>query len=296
MLAVFNRKGGTYKTSITANVGFNYAYSGSTVLLIDADPQGNLALELGYRDRSDQGEGLADALLNGSPLPAPMTIRDASVAGRLDVITGGRALDQLVQPPAQLSREQATRMFVPGAYDSLSGLEALVDDYDLIIIDNGPGLTALSNAALGVAHHLIIPASADTAGQDGVILVARYLDQISQFNEYLNVLGVVMVGLGVRSTRMRRESIADLTHSFGEDMIFTTTIRSAPKSAWLSRREGKVTAELAQEADHATPIWELLRKGAQIPQTADSAPGLLADYVKLTAEITARINATEEAR
>lgn len=293
---MFNRKGGTYKTSITANVGYTYAYSGSDVLLIDADPQGNLALELGYRDRSDKGEGLARSMLHGSPIPAPMTVRDASdgLQGRLDVVPGGPALDSLIEPATELTAQTASRMLVPGAYDNLAGLEDLVDDYDLIIIDNGPALSALSNAALGVAHHLIIPSGADTAGPDGATLVARYLDRIGEYNPYLDVLGVVMVGLGVRATRMRRESMADLVAAFGAETIFQTTIRTATKAAWLARRQGKVAAELASDADQATPVWKLLKQGLKIPQTADSAPGLLADYVRLTAEITERISAAEQ--
>lgn len=49
VIAVVNGKGGVGKTTITANLGGMLAASGYKVLLIDMDPQGNLAEELGDR-------------------------------------------------------------------------------------------------------------------------------------------------------------------------------------------------------------------------------------------------------
>ena len=48
VVAVVNGKGGVGKTTITANIGGMLAASGYRVLLVDMDPPGNLAGELGY--------------------------------------------------------------------------------------------------------------------------------------------------------------------------------------------------------------------------------------------------------
>ena len=42
-IAVINGKGGVQKTTVVANVGGLLAASGYRVLLVDMDPQGNLA-------------------------------------------------------------------------------------------------------------------------------------------------------------------------------------------------------------------------------------------------------------
>lgn len=49
-IAVANQKGGTGKTSTALNLGVALARKGRRVLLVDADPQGDLTKSLGWRD------------------------------------------------------------------------------------------------------------------------------------------------------------------------------------------------------------------------------------------------------
>jgi len=58
------------KTSLTANIGGMLASSGYRVLLVDLDPQGNLAEDLGYAasDRDDEGRALAQGLMSGGTI------------------------------------------------------------------------------------------------------------------------------------------------------------------------------------------------------------------------------------
>jgi cellulose biosynthesis protein BcsQ len=297
VIAVSNGKGGVLKTTITANIGGLLAASGSRVLLVDLDPQGNLAEDLGFTgsERDDRGAALADALQTGGRYGATPV---RAIRENLDVFVGGPELERAsAYLVTRGSQSETTQLALARV------LAPIAADYDLVLIDCPPGEEALQTAAMGAAKWVLVPVKSDASSRRGFEAVANRLelvrgqhDGVMGYNPEVGLLGVVLVGVGTNSTAIRREARHRIA---GEDTaasrdVFESTIRHSEATAQATRETGQLVHELDDQVSRA-PKWYQIRRGeATAPEFAPrSATNVADDLQAVTEELVARLASAE---
>ncbi|MGI8418005.1 MAG: ParA family protein [Nakamurella sp.] len=290
VIAVINGKGGVQKTTLVANVGGLLAASGYRVLLVDLDPQGNLAEDLGYTDSDtdDAGQALAGALAFGYAAAPIIDVRE-----RLDVLIGGHHLNAAAAALTNKAGRDPR-----GAQLALAEvLLPIAGDYDLVLIDCPPGNEPLQAAAAAAARWALVPVKTDHSSRKGLLDVARRLDDVIDVNPDLDLLGVVLVGVGSSAHKVKqtaRQLIAEALA--GEERILTASVRHSEATAQAAREKGLLVHELDEQV-RASPAWWKIRRGEATSEAAGprTAGSVADDLQALSKEIVDRITVAEGA-
>ncbi len=155
VVCIASGKGGTGKSVLASNLAILWAQQGERVLLVDFDAGlANAHLLLGLAPPYDVGH-----VMEGQ-----VTAREALVEGPhgLKLLAGGVGRQVMVDP----TRRELDRLF--------KALRPLEDDFDLIIIDHGAGLSYSTVAHLAATSTLILVTNHEvTALSDGYALYKR---------------------------------------------------------------------------------------------------------------------------
>ena len=291
VVAVINGKGGVGKTSIVANIGALAAAAGYRVLVVDLDPQGNIADDFGYAgtDNDDRGTALHMAIATRQPVEPVTGIRD-----NLDVLPGGEQTEDL-----EAVLYARTRREPDAALDALAEtLLPIAADYDLILLDCPPGGALLQEAALGAARWLLIPTRSDLSSRKALHTVAQRYVTARAGGARVELLGVVLFGITSSARSIREHARASLEEDLaGVAPILTTVVRYAEAAADEGRRRGLVAHELDAAKAGDVPWWQRLRdpNAASTPPVPGSAASLAADYAALSHEVLTLISDAENA-
>ena len=291
VVAIANGKGGVGKTTLTAGLAGQLASGGSRVLVVDTDPQANLARDLGYA--AGDGSNLSLAITHGLPLEVIRGVRD-----RLDVVAGGPALWDV--GPAFTARG-ARGATLPGLKPALAKVapEKKGADYDVVLVDTPPGEPILQELVFAAADFLIIPTRSDEASLDGLVVVAQRFAAARAVNPKLTLLGVVLFGVRAGSTRMQARVRSALQETLGDAApVFPTSIRYQESAAVDMRSRGVLPHELT-ELHRSDTRKRLSRLREGTPADAgdtllsrdSSAAGLAGDYAALADEVLAAMKA-----
>ena len=300
ILAVANLKGGVGKTTIAANIAAHLAHDDSwqkRVLLVDLDYQGSLSSMAFPNDQSwlpPAGSNSVSTLaLSGEIEPSIFLQACKSVDGepRLKVVTAhydlAQADNRLLVEWLLNKRTADSRSLLRIYADLLAGRsycpnemrynltkllhsEAVRENFDLIIIDCPPRLTAGTIQALCASSHLLIPTLLDRPSGESVV---SFCSQV----EALKAAGVCphLEYVGIVASRY----VANLTTWLSvarevEDQLKARNLKCGflPADTFIPQ-----TVDMTRNADEGIAYYSL--RGSQPAAKAKQAIARLAEHV-----------------
>jgi chromosome partitioning protein len=188
-IAFFNHKGGVGKTTSLFNLGAMLAKKGKIVLMIDADTQCNLTLQIlgeeGYEMHYEQKPKnniksyLAPAF---DSQPILITAGECILAKipNLYVMPGSLDLsgnDTQLSMSFNLSSFLTSMQNLPGSFDYLIQKTAEKYNADFVLIDMNPSLSAINQDLLISSDYFIIPTSVDYYSVQSIRSLANKLPE-----------------------------------------------------------------------------------------------------------------------
>lgn len=172
VIALANQKGGTAKTTTTLNLGIGLAHQGRKVLLVDADPQGDLTTALGWTDSDSLPITLETQMKK--ILQDELFVYNEGILHHeegVDIIPTNIELSGMeISLVNAMSREQTLKLY----------LSDLKKDYDYILIDCMPSLGMLTINALAAADSVIVPVQAHYLPLKGMTQLMKTIGKVQR--------------------------------------------------------------------------------------------------------------------
>jgi chromosome partitioning protein len=218
IIAFFNQKGGTAKTTSTLNVAAALAERGRRILAIDLDPQASLTMATGV-DIASLPASVYDLLLE-EDLKIAGVIQRTTVPGvelvpsHPDLAAAELELLNVLERERQLAYRLAAA--------KLSG-------YDYVLIDSPPALNVLSINILVATDELVIPIEPHPLSLMVLRRLFETVAKVRRLNPDLRVLGFLPTKVH-HSSRLATDMLAALNEEF-PDLPLLPAIPLSVKSA-----------------------------------------------------------------
>lgn len=234
-IAVCNQKGGVGKTTTTVNLGVGLAMQGKKVLLIDADPQGDLTTCLGWQDTDSLPITLLDkmsaVMSNEAYNPFSGILHHKE---KVDLVPANLAMSALEMSLVEVKH----RELVMKKY-----LNRLKEQYDYILIDCMPSLGMITFNALTAADSVIIPVQAQYLPAKAMTYLLGTISNVKKHtNSDLKIEGILLTLVDGR-TNLAKSTVEALRENFGSHIrIYRSMIPAAVKAAEVSSKGTSIYA------------------------------------------------------
>lgn len=208
IITIANHKGGVGKTTTAVNLATGLADLGHPSVLIDCDPQGNVASFLGR----DPAPGLFQLVVEHRRVAEIIYHLAEQGYPRLGLIPGDTAtvdLETLLRTSSRLQPATAFRQALQ-PFQANNGRNGKAT---VIVLDTAPSLSSVQVAALSAADWLLIPTSPEYAAETGIGALVNAVTELQESGANVDLLGVLPTMVDNRS-KEHRQTIIDLHQAF----------------------------------------------------------------------------------
>ncbi|UXV38797.1 ParA family protein [Staphylococcus simulans] len=176
-------KGGVGKSTLSNLFGYIANRYDLKVLFIDTDPQRTLTKKLSknFNTKKEANCSFMEGIKKGT-----LSESISTLSNNIDVIKGDWNLAWF----DRFSRRSLNIKDEFYVYSSL--IQNLKKDYDFIFFDSVPTTTTLTHNCVVASDYVIVPVESEEDCYDNSMDYMFYLSQMKQYNEKLDVLGIII--------------------------------------------------------------------------------------------------------
>lgn len=227
----YNVKGGTGKSTLSAQYVMKATMLGLKVLAIDLDGQGHLTVNLDVLDAHERPT-IYDVLINDLPLSDAIM----NIAPGLDLVPGNLGLCNIEIPLNNKSRRE---------YRLSEAIQKIMDRYDLIVADTNPAASILNGSMLVASDLVNVVCATNPLSFHGMSLVMTTIEDMErEFRRSLEVK--IIPNMYDNREVISQEVLGELRSQFENHCTRAVINRSADLNEATKRR---------------TTVWQVSSRG-----------------------------------